>query len=128
MANEISNDVTIISVDNMIYQAISEIWHNFSKHSSEYRILNFKKGFLDSNEIDETTFCQRLKTFKKVGKIIDKPSKNIHVTIHDDPSDSRKGSVHVEEVVHNEPRDSLIVLDQVSNKSIYNSTITFALL
>ena len=56
MANEISNDFTIISVYNMIYQAISEIRYSFSKRPDEYRILNFIKGFLDDNEIDETIF------------------------------------------------------------------------
>ena len=56
MANEISNDVTIISMDNMIYQAIFEIRYSFSTRPDEYRIVNFIKGFLDGNEIDETIF------------------------------------------------------------------------
>ena len=44
------------------------------------------------------------------------------ITIYDDPSDKRKDSVHVEELVHNKPGDSLIVSDQVSNKNIINSS------
>ena len=44
------------------------------------------------------------------------------ITIYDDPSDKRKDSVHVEELVHNKPGDSLIVSDQVSNKIIINSS------
>ena len=45
------------------------------------------------------------------------------ITTYDDPFDKRKGSVHVEEVVHNEPGGILIVSDQVLNKSTHNSTI-----
>lgn len=51
IANEISSDAIIISVDNMIYQEIPEIWYSFSKRADEYRILNFINGFLDGNEI-----------------------------------------------------------------------------
>ena len=51
MANEMSNDVIIIAVNNMIYQALSEIRYSFSK-----RLLNFIKGFLDGNEINKTIF------------------------------------------------------------------------
>lgn len=51
IANEISSDAIIISVDNMIYQEIPEIWYSFSKRPDEYRILNFINGFLDGNEI-----------------------------------------------------------------------------
>lgn len=54
MASEISNTVIVISVDNIIYQEISKIQYSFSKRSDEYRILNFVKEFLDSNEIDES--------------------------------------------------------------------------
>ena len=74
MANEISNDVTIISVDNMIYQVISKIQYSFSKRPDKYRILNFIKGSLDGNEIDKTIFWQRFKILKKEGEI-NKPSK-----------------------------------------------------
>ena len=35
------------------------------------------------------------------------------IIIHDDPSDKHKGSVHVEEVVHNDSRDSLIFSNEV---------------
>ena len=44
------------------------------------------------------------------------------ITIRDDHSDKRKGSVHADEVVHNEPGDSPIVSDQGSNKNIHNSS------
>ena len=44
------------------------------------------------------------------------------ITIHHDPSGKRKDSEHVEEVVYNEPGNSLIVSDQVSNKNIHNSS------
>ena len=44
------------------------------------------------------------------------------IPIHDDPSDKCKGSVHVEEVVHNEPGDSLIDSGQISNRNINNSS------
>ena len=59
----------------MIYQAISEIRYNFSKHPDEYRTLNLIKGLLDGKETDEIIFWQRLKIFEKKGKIICKPSK-----------------------------------------------------
>ena len=52
MDKEISDDLTVISVDR-IYQAISEIRYSFSKCLDECRILNFVKRFLDSNEIKE---------------------------------------------------------------------------
>ena len=74
MANKISNGV-IISVDNMIYQVISEIRYSISKRPDEYRILNFVKGFLSGNKIDKTICWQRLKILEKEGKIINKPSK-----------------------------------------------------
>ena len=41
--------------------------------------------------------------------------------MHDDPSDKRKDSVHVEKVVYNELSNSHIDLKQVSNKKINNS-------
>ena len=69
------NDVTIISVDKVIYKAISEIRYSFSKRPDKYKFLNFIKGFLDGNEIDETIFWVRFKIFEKVGKIVNKPSK-----------------------------------------------------
>ena len=47
--------------------------------------------------------------------------------IHDDPFDKHKDSVHVKEVVHNVPGNSLIVSDQVSNKIIHNSSNNYSL-
>ena len=51
-----------------------------------------------------------------------KKGSKIEITIRDDPSDKRKDSVHADEVVHKEPGDSLIVLDQGSNKNTHNSS------
>ena len=56
------------SVENRIYQAISEIRYSFSKRPDECRILNFIKGFLDGNEIVEAIFSQRLKILEKEKK------------------------------------------------------------
>ena len=79
MANEISNDVTILSVDNMIYQAIFEIRYSFSRRPDEYRILNFIKELLQGNEIDETIFWQRLKILEKEGKsLISRQRRGVH--------------------------------------------------
>ena len=45
------------------------------------------------------------------------------ITVHDDPSNKSKDSVHVEEVVHKESGDSLIFSDQVSNTDIIIATM-----
>ena len=45
MTDETSTDITIITVDNMIYGEISEIRYSFSKRPDEYRILDFIKSF-----------------------------------------------------------------------------------
>ena len=73
MTDEISNDVTRISVDNVIYQEMFEIQYSFSKLPDEHII--FIKGFLDGNEIDETIIQKRLKTLKNEGKINNNASK-----------------------------------------------------
>ena len=44
------------------------------------------------------------------------------ITIHNDPSDKRKDSVHVEEMVHNKPGDKLVVSGQILNKNVNNSS------
>ena len=54
---------------------MSEIWYRFSKRPDEYTILYFIRGFLDANEIKETTFWERLKILEKEGRITDKQSK-----------------------------------------------------
>ena len=36
--------------------------------------MNFIKGFVDGNEIDETIFWERLEILEKEGKVINKPS------------------------------------------------------
>ena len=53
MTNEIPNDVTITSVENMIHGAISEVRYSFSKRPHECRILNYIKEILDSDTIDK---------------------------------------------------------------------------
>ena len=57
--------------------------------------------FSDANDKDVTNNKKK----NKDGKT--------EIIIHDDPSDKHKGSVHVEEVVHNDPRDSLIFSNEV---------------
>ena len=53
MTNEIPNDVTITSVENMIHGAISEVRYSFSKRPDECRILNYIKEILDGDTIDK---------------------------------------------------------------------------
>ena len=53
MHNEIYHDVTIVSIDKMIYHAISEIWYSLSKRPDKKRNFSFVKEFLDGNEIEE---------------------------------------------------------------------------
>ena len=48
---------------------ISSIRCSFSKRPDKYGILNFIKGFLDGNKINEAIFWERLKILEKEGKI-----------------------------------------------------------
>ena len=48
MDNDSNNEVTIVSLDKMIYHAIYEIWYRHLKRPNEKR---FVKEFLDRNEI-----------------------------------------------------------------------------
>ena len=75
MDNEINNEVTIASLDKMIYHAIYEIQYRLSKRPDEKRIFSFVKEFLDGNEIAESTFWERLRTLEIKGEIVNKPSK-----------------------------------------------------
>ena len=79
MDNEINNEVTIASLDKMIYHAIYEIQYRLSKRPDEKRIFSFVKEFLDGNEIAgtfwESTFWERLRTFEIEGEIVNKPTK-----------------------------------------------------
>ena len=54
MHNEIYNDVTIVSIDKMVYHAISEIQYSLSKRPGKKRNFSFVKEFLDGNEIEES--------------------------------------------------------------------------
>ena len=56
MDSEINNEVTIASLDKMIYHAIYEIRYRLSKRPDEKRIFSFVNKFLDSSEIAESTF------------------------------------------------------------------------
>ena len=69
MDNEINHEVTIASLDKMIYHAIYEIRYRLSKRPDEKRIFSFVKEFLDGNEIAESTFWERLRTLEIEGKI-----------------------------------------------------------
>ena len=75
MDNKINNEVTIASLDEMIYHAIYEIRYRLSKRPDEKRIFSFVKEFLDGNEIAESTFWERLRTLEIKGEIVNKPSK-----------------------------------------------------
>ena len=70
MDNEINNEVTIASLDKMIYHAIYEIQYRLSKRPDEKRIFSFVKEFLDGNEIAESTFWERLRTLEVKGKLL----------------------------------------------------------
>ena len=55
MDNEINNEVTIGSLDKMIYHAIFEIRYRLSKRPDEKRIFSFVKEFLDGSDIAESS-------------------------------------------------------------------------
>ena len=75
MDNEINNEVTIASLDKMIYYAIYEIRYSLSKRPYEERIFSLLKEFLDGNEISASTFWERLRLLEIEGEIISKPPK-----------------------------------------------------
>ena len=58
MDNEINIEVTISSLDKMIYHAIYEIRYRLSKRPDEKIIFSFLKEFLDGSEIAEHTFWE----------------------------------------------------------------------
>ena len=74
MDNELNNEVTIASLDKMIYHAIYEIQYKLSKRPDEKKIFSFVKEFLDGNEI-AGTFWERLRTFEIKWEIVNKPTK-----------------------------------------------------
>ena len=67
MDNEINNEVTIVSLDKMIYHTIHEIRYKLSKRPDQKRIFSFVKEFLDGNAIAESTFWERLRTLEGEG-------------------------------------------------------------
>ena len=75
MDDEINNEVTIVSLDKMIYYAMYEIRYRLSKRPDEKIIFSFVKEFLDGNEIAERIFWERLRTVETEGEIVNKPSK-----------------------------------------------------
>ena len=78
MDNKINNEVTIASLDKMIYHAIYEIRYRLSKRPDEKIIFSFLKEFLDGSEIAESTFWERLRTLEIEGETVNKPSKKRH--------------------------------------------------
>ena len=75
MDNDSNNEVTIVSLDKMIYHAIYEIWYRHLKRPDEKRYFSFVKEFLHRNEIAESTFWERLRAIEIEGEIVNKPSK-----------------------------------------------------
>ena len=56
MDKEINNEVTLVSLDKMIYHAIHEIRYRLSKRPDEKRIFSFVKEFLDGGNL---SFCRK---------------------------------------------------------------------
>ena len=73
--NKINNEVTIASLDKMIYDAIYETRYRLSERPDEKRIFSFVKEILDGTEIVEITFWERLTALEIEGEINNKPSK-----------------------------------------------------
>ena len=76
MDNEINNEVTIVSLNKMIYHEIYEIRYRLSKRPNEKIFFGFVKEFLDGNKIAESSFWERLGTFEIEEEIVNKPSNN----------------------------------------------------
>ena len=75
MDNETNNEVTIASLDKMIYHAINEMRYRLLKRPDEKRIFSFVEEFLDGSEIAESTFWERLRTLEIKREIVHEPSK-----------------------------------------------------
>ena len=54
------NEVTIVSLDKMIYHAIYKIRCRLSKRPDEKRIFSFVKEFLDGNKSAKKYFLRKL--------------------------------------------------------------------
>ena len=74
MHNSNSVEVTMETVDAVIFRAISEI-RGKSKRPDEARIFNFVKGFLDDSGESDGSFWERMKTLEDQGVIINRPTK-----------------------------------------------------
>ena len=70
MDNKIINEVTMVSLDKMIYYAIYERRYKLLKRPDEKIIFSFGKEFLDGNGITESTFWERLRTLEIEGEIL----------------------------------------------------------
>ena len=84
MANEISNDLTIISVDNMIYQAVSEVWKltepSFAK---DWRSLRKKeKSLISCQRRGIHSFYQKVISTANLTSTIDPPENSLAVLLH----------------------------------------------
>ena len=75
MDNETNNEVTIASLDKVIYHAINEMRYRLLKRPDEKRIFSFVEEFLDGSEIAESTFWERLRTLEIKREIVHEPSK-----------------------------------------------------
>ena len=58
MDNKIKNEVTVVSLDKMIYHPIYETRYRLSKSPDKKRIFSFVKEFLDGKKITESTFWE----------------------------------------------------------------------
>ena len=67
MDNKINNEVTIASLNKMIYHAIYAIRYRLSKRPDEKRIFSFVKEFLDGSKTAESMFWERLITLEIKG-------------------------------------------------------------
>ena len=54
----------------MIYHAIYEVRYRLWKRPDEKIIFSFLKEFLDGSEIAESTFWERLRHLKSMGKLL----------------------------------------------------------
>ena len=74
MDNSFSIEVTMETVDTVIFRAISEI-RGKSKRPDEARIYNFVNDFLDDSGVSDGSFWERMKTLVDQGVIINRPTK-----------------------------------------------------
>ena len=97
MHNSNSVEVTMETVDAVIFRAISEI-RGKSKRPDEARIYNFVKDFLDDSGISNGSFWERMKTLEDQGVIINRPTKCgssffLSKSLHE-PSDSNSNTIN----------------------------------